>query len=168
MTISLVIMGVSGCGKSSLAVALAQSLALPLIEGDDYHSPQSRAKMSQGIALTDADRHSWLDVLCQQLRTHPRGLVMTCSALKRTYRQQLRQAAPALRFGFLQITQNEAQKRVEARAKSHFFSTNLVASQFATLEDPSGEPGVLVLDATASLAQLEAELAAWLQTQEVV
>jgi len=77
----LVVMGVAGCGKSSLGLALAQALRLPLIEGDDHHSPASRAKMSEGIALTDADREGWLTTLGQLLQAHPQGAVLTCSAL---------------------------------------------------------------------------------------
>jgi gluconokinase len=99
----IVVMGVAGCGKSSLGAALALAEGLPLVEGDDFHSPANRAKMSQGIALTDADRDGWLDILGQQLQAHPGGMVLTCSALKRRYRDRLRQARPGLRFVFLDI-----------------------------------------------------------------
>ena len=95
MTNSLVIMGVAGCGKSSLAVAVAPVIGLPLIEGDDFHSPANRAKMTEGIALTDADRAGWLDALGEQLRTHPEGLVLTCSALKLIYRERPALLRPA-------------------------------------------------------------------------
>jgi gluconokinase len=166
MTDSLVIMGVAGCGKSSLGAALAQATGLPLVEGDDFHSPASRAKMSQGIALIDADRDGWLATLSEQLRAHPEGLVLTCSALKKTYRERLRQAAPGLRFVFLDISRAQAQARVAARASEHFFSTTLVDSQFATLQAPTGEPGVLRVDALKSLAQLQAEVTAWLNHKE--
>ena len=159
---SLVIMGVAGCGKSSLGAAVAKATGLALVEGDDFHSPVSRAKMSQGIALTDADRDGWLEVLGGQLRARPEGLVLTCSALKRAYRERLRQAAPGLRFVFLDIGREQAQARVAARAAEHFFSTTLVDSQFATLENPTGEPGVLRVDALKSLSQLQAEVTAWL------
>ena len=168
MNQSIVIMGVAGCGKSSLGQVLAGALAWPLVEGDDFHSDASRTKMSQGIALTDADRDGWLAVLAQQLRAHPQGVVLTCSALKRAYRERLRQAAPGLRFVFLQIAPEVAQKRVEARAQSHFFSTELVASQFATLEVPSAEAGVLTLDASAGLTQLQAEVSTWLHAEELL
>jgi gluconokinase len=118
--------------------------------------------MSQGIALDDADRDGWLATLGAQLRAHPEGLVLTCSALKRAYRERLRQAAPGLRFVFLDISRAQAQARVAARASQHFFSTSLVDSQFATLEVPTGEPGVLRVDALKSLSQLQAEVTAWL------
>jgi gluconokinase len=90
--------------------------------------------------------------------------VVTCSALKRSYRDRLRAAAPGLLFGFLSISRTEAQARVTARAANHFFSTSLVDNQFATLESPTGEPGVLTLDATLSLDTLQATVADWLAT----
>jgi gluconokinase len=145
---------------------VAQATGLALVEGDDFHSPASRAKMSQGIALDDADRGGWLGTLGEQLRSHPEGLVLTCSALKRAYRERLRQASPGLRFVFLDIGREQAQARVAARAAEHFFSTTLVDSQFATLENPTGEPGVLRVDALQSLDQLQAEVTAWLAANQ--
>jgi gluconokinase len=163
MPASIVIMGVSGCGKSSLGAAVAHAEGLPLIEGDDHHSEQSRGKMSQGIALTDQDRDGWLTLLGQHLQASPHGAVLTCSALKRKYRDQLRAASPGLRFVFLELTRDVAQSRVASRP-SHFFSASLVDSQFAALESPVGEPGVLRVDATAPLTQLRAQVDRWLKT----
>ena len=163
---SIVIMGVSGCGKSSLGEAVAQATGLPLVEGDHHHSPANRDKMARGIALTDADRADWLATLADQLQARPDGAIVTCSALKRAYRDRLRQAAPGLRFVFLEIGKVDAQARVSARA-SHFFSTSLVDNQFATLESPVGEAGVLRLDAMRPLAQLQTATTEWLAaTQE--
>lgn len=156
-------MGVAGCGKSSLASALAQAQACPMIEGDHFHSPASREKMSQGIALTDADRAGWLSVLVAEIRKHPQGVVLTCSALKKAYRDRLRQSTPQLKFAFLDIDKAEAQRRVIARAASHFFNAALVDNQFATLESPLGEPGVIRLDATQPLETLQAQVSHWLQ-----
>lgn len=166
MTDSLVIMGVAGCGKSSLGAEVALATGLMLVEGDDFHSSANRAKMSCGIALTDADREGWLGTLSEQLRAHPEGLVLTCSALKRAYRERLRQAAPGLRFVFLDISREQAQARVAARASQHFFSTSLVDSQFATLEAPTGEAGVLRVDGLCPLTQLQTEVSAWLDSQK--
>jgi gluconokinase len=163
MNDSMVIMGVAGCGKSSLAAAIAQLAGMTLIEGDDRHSTDSREKMSQGIALTDADRAGWLADLAQALKDRPHDAVLTCSALRRSYRDQLRAAAPRLRFVYLALTRDEALARVSARS-SHFFSASLVDSQFATLESPVGEPGVLCVDATLPLPQLQTQVLAWLQT----
>ena len=110
----LVVMGVSGCGKSSMGAALATALGLPLIEGDDHHPPANVDKMSRGIALSDADRAGWLATLGRALADAPQGAVMTCSALKRSYRDQLRAAAPGLRFVFMQIDRAEAERRAHA------------------------------------------------------
>lgn len=132
-------MGVAGCGKSSLAAVVALAQGLALVEGDDYHSAASRAKMSQGIALTDDDREDWLGILGEQLQAAPQGIALTYSALKRKYRDRLRRAAPGLHFVFLDLTREAAQARVAART-SHFFSASLVESQFEVLEPPVDEP----------------------------
>ncbi|SCK47639.1 gluconokinase [Variovorax sp. HW608] len=158
----LVVMGVSGCGKSSLGAALARELALPLIEGDDFHAPESVRKMRAGIALTDADRAGWLDRLGRELGGHAAGAVLTCSALKRDYRERLRAARPGLRFVFMALSRQEAERRVAERAAVHMFPASLVANQFATLESPVGEPGVLAVDATAPIPQLVAQVRAWI------
>lgn len=162
---SLVVMGVSGCGKSSLGARLAQALGLRFVEGDTHHSPSNRAKMSQGIALTDEDREGWLDTLAGELQRPPLPVVLTCSSLKRSYRQRLRTASTGLRFVFMDIAYEAALARVASRP-DHFFSTSLVDNQFATLERPDGEAGVLRVDATAALDELQAQVKAWLTTEE--
>jgi gluconokinase len=159
----LIVMGVAGCGKSSLGTALAQAARAHLFEGDDYHSASNIEKMRRGVALTDADRAGWLDALAEVLRAHPRDAVITCSALKRAYRDRLRAAAPGLRFVFMEIGRDAARTRLETRRGSHFFSPSLVDSQFDALESPVGEPGVLRVDALAPLAQLRDEVGAWLR-----
>jgi gluconokinase len=159
----LVIMGVAGCGKSSLGAAVAQALDLPLIEGDDFHSPNSKTKMQQGVPLTDADRQGWLTELGAELQRQAAGAVLTCSALKLVYRNSLRAAVPTLRFAFLDIPPAQALLRVQARAGSHFFSAGLVDSQFATLQDPRLEAGVLRLDALLPPAQLLALVLDWVR-----
>jgi gluconokinase len=115
--------------------------------------------------LTDADRVDWLTTLGEQLRARPDGVVLTCSALKRAYRDTLRAASPGLRFVFLDIPRDEAQRRVAGRGAAHFFSADLVDSQFATLEPPVGEPGVLRVDALAPVADLRREVNAWLRKE---
>jgi len=166
-TRSLVIMGVAGCGKSTLAALLAQALGLQLVEGDDHHPAHNRQKMQAGIPLTDEDRAGWLDRLAQSLRDDPDGLVVTCSALRRPYRDRLRAAVPDLRFVYLDIDPEEALRRVSSRG-AHFFGPGLVESQFATLESPSREPGVLCLRAIESPEQLAAQVSAWLRSDEPV
>ena len=132
------------------------------MEGDDFHSDRNREKMAQGIALTDADRSGWLTALGAEMARHHHGVVVTCSALKRDYRNRMRMAAPGVGFVFLHIEQAEAQRRVLARAASHFFNASLVENQFATLESPIGESGVLALDASLTLPALQARVVDWL------
>ena len=158
---SLVVMGVSGCGKSSVAVEVAAVLRLPLVEGDQFHSDASKTKMRAGIALTDADRAQWLRTLGEALAAQPRGAVLTCSALKRSYREILRRASPGLRFAWLDLDEASARARVSQR-DAHLFPPSLVASQFATLEPPTDEPGVMRFDATLALKPLSAGIATWL------
>lgn len=147
----VLVMGVAGCGKSTLAGELARTLGLPLIEGDDHHPAASQEKMRQGIALDDADRGPWLARLGTLLADAPGGAVLTCSALKRRYREQLRAAVPSLAIVFIDITPAQARARVAARAE-HLFPPSLVASQFDALESPLGEPGVLRVEAGQPLA----------------
>jgi gluconokinase len=158
---SVVFMGVSGCGKSSLARAVSAASGLPFVEGDDFHSQASQAKMRQGMALTDADRQGWLEALAAQLRARPQGVLLTCSALKRAYRQVLRAASPGLRFVFLDLDLPTAHARVASRA-GHVFPAGLVASQFLALERPDGELGVLQLDAVQPVAALCAQVVRWM------
>ena len=157
----LVVMGVAGSGKSTLAAALAARTGTAWLEGDHFHSPSNREKMAQGQALTDDDRASWLQALCEQLRQHPGGLILACSALKAGYRDTLRRAAPGLRFAFLDIGPEEAARRVATRG-GHFFSASLVESQFETLEPPTAECGVLRLDAQRPLDELATTVCRWL------
>src|ERR1700712_5725596 len=112
MTEHIVMMGVSGCGKSVVGAALARAELLPYVEGDDFHPPANIAKMSAGFPLVDTDRVGWLAVLGQQLAQHEDGVVLSCSALKRIYRDQLRAAVPNLRFVFLDLTPEESLRRV--------------------------------------------------------
>lgn len=162
MRYAVIVMGVAGCGKSSLGAVLAEAERAHLIEGDAYHSASNREKMRSGIALTDADRAGWLDTLAGELSAQPASVVLTCSALKRAYRDRLRSATADLRFVFMEIEPSAARARVEAR-DAHFFSPTLIASQFATLEPPLGEPGVLRVDALAPLTRLQVEVSAWLR-----
>jgi gluconokinase len=159
---SLVVMGVSGCGKSSVAAEVAKRMQMPRIEGDEYHSESNRAKMAAGIALTDDDRAVWLDTLGRELARHPEGAVLTCSALKRAYRDALRAAAPGLRFAWLDLDAQAALARVSQRGAAHFFPPQLVANQFQTLEPPIGEAGVLRLDALLPLPALTDRVCAWM------
>jgi gluconokinase len=158
---SIVIMGVAGSGKSTLGWAVAQRMGWPMIEGDDFHSEENRAKMHAGVPLSDADREGWLHSLARELHQRRSPAVLTCSALKRTYREILRAASPGLAFAFLDITSEEASQRLQARGE-HFFSPKLLQSQFETLESPANEPGVLRLDAGVALPSLVDQTEQWL------
>lgn len=161
---SLVVMGVSGCGKSSVAAEIATALEWPLVEGDEFHPPSNRDKMSRGIALTDADRQGWLSTLADELRARRAGAVLTCSALKRAYRDRLREGRPDVLFLWLDLSRDAALQRVSGRA-GHFFSASLVDDQFATLEPPTAEPGVLRVDATRPIAELRDEAVRWVRSR---
>jgi gluconokinase len=156
-------MGVAGCGKSSVAQAIAAHIGGRLIEGDAFHPAANVEKMRCGIALTDADRAGWLDLLAAELeRAAARGerAVLACSALKRRYRDRLRLGASPLGFVFLALPQQEALRRVAQRA-GHFMPAALVASQFADLEPPVAEALTLAADATRPLNVIVAQAVAW-------
>ena len=150
---SVVVMGVAGCGKSAVGKRLALALGLPMVEGDSFHPPANLHKMANGQALDDADRVDWLAALCMALQQHPQGCVLACSALKLSYRSQLRTASPGLRFVYLQISAQESLRRVSQRA-GHFYPPSLVQSQFDALQEPRGEQGTLALDGTMGLDRI--------------
>lgn len=166
MTISgLVVMGVSGCGKSSVAAAVAQRIGGRLIEGDAFHPEGNVHKMRLGQPLTDEDRAGWLDRLSDLLEAEiARGgvPVLACSALKARYRTVLRRAAPDLCFLFLDLDRDAAAVRVAMRP-DHFMPASLVDSQFATLERPCAEPGVLTVDATLPVDEIVMRTERWMQ-----
>ena len=154
-------MGVAGSGKSTLGAVVAERMGWPMIEGDDFHSDENKARMRTGVPLSDADREGWLRSLARELQQRPDGAVLTCSALKRRYRDLLRAASPQLAFIFLEISEDEALRRVRARPQ-HFFPPELLQSQFAALEPPIDEPGVLRLDAVLPLQNLVDQTVTWL------
>lgn len=157
----IVVMGVAGCGKSTLAQRLASAMQLPFIEGDEFHSVENKRKMTHGIALDDADRQGWLDSLANEMRKHPGGAILSCSALKLVYRDHLRAMLPGLRFIHIKINQELANSRVAARSAEHFFPSSMVASQFAALEDPVGETRVLQLKGSLTPSELLALSLDW-------
>ena len=160
---AVVVMGVAGCGKTSVAKALAQRIGGHYIEGDTFHPSANVEKMSRGVALTDADRAGWLDSLASELlRVAALGErpVLACSALKRRYRERLRTAVPSLGFVFLDIPRQQALSRIGSRA-GHFMPTSLVDSQFADLEQPVDEDKTLTLAATATVDAIVERAAHW-------
>lgn len=158
----LIVMGVSGCGKSTLAAGVARALGAKLIEGDQHHLPASKEKMRLGIALEDGDRKPWLDYLGALMARREGPVVLTCSALKRAYRQRLRNAVPSIRFVYIEIGEAVAMQRVRDRS-GHFFPASLVADQFRTLESPLGEAGILTVDGQASIETQLDSVRTWLR-----
>ena len=138
----IVVMGVSGTGKSTTGRALAEALGLPFLEGDDLHPESNVAKMAAGIPLTDADRAPWLDLIAAEL---DQPLVVACSALKRTYRDRLRRAAPDLVLVYLHGDPELLLSRMSQR-DGHFMPTALLDSQLATLEEPAADEDVIPVD----------------------
>lgn len=141
--IAVVVMGVSGSGKSTIAAGIAEALCLHFIDSDELHLPRSVAKMKAGIALEDEDRSPWLDRVGARLADTgqwPEGVVVACSALKRDYRDRLRRAAPGVRFVFLDGPAELIEARLAART-GHFMPSTLLASQMQTLELPGSDEG---------------------------
>ncbi|BBF84662.1 gluconokinase [Aquitalea magnusonii] len=154
---NIVVMGVAGCGKSSLGQALAAALSSDYIEGDSYHPPQNIARMAAGIPLSDADRAGWLQLLADQLaNSKARGqhVVLACSALKQRYRDTLRSGDPALLLVHLTGSKSLIASRMAARS-AHFMPTSLLDSQFADLQAPlPAVENVITLDISQPLPAL--------------
>jgi gluconokinase len=163
MPVPVIICGVAGCGKTRLATGLSAATGWPFVEGDDLHPPANIARMAAGIPLTDDDRWPWLDRIAAQLaawQADSRPGIISCSALRRRYRDRLRAAAPATSFVMLDITPELANERLASR-QGHFMPASLIASQFATLELPVDDEAVIAIAATLSPeAQIVAALAA--------
>ena len=153
-------MGVSGSGKSTLAEGLSKSLGLPMKDGDELHLPESVAKMSAGIALEDADRWPWLDRIANYLANSEQslhgkaGAIVACSALKRIYRDRIRQQAGPVVFLFLDGKPDLIKQRMQDR-KGHYMQAGLLDSQLQTLEKPSGdESDVIALSINQAVSDL--------------
>lgn len=160
----VVVMGVSGSGKSTIGTLLARNLKAEFLEGDDLHPPRNIERMASGIALTDSDRRDWLLQIAQQLadaRAGRHALVVSCSALKRSYRDMLRTAASQLAFVHLHALRPLLEARLDSRP-DHFMPGSLLDSQLQTLEAPSADERAITLDATLPPSQLAAQAASWL------
>ncbi len=143
----VVVMGVSGCGKTTVGRLLARHLEVPFIEGDELHPPRNVELMAAGIALTDEDRAGWLDAVAAELARRPEGAVASCSALRRRYRDRLRRVVPALRFVHLRGDRAVLEERLAQRL-GHYMPPTLLESQLQTLEPPSADEQPLELDIT--------------------
>jgi len=162
----LIVMGVSGCGKSTMATALGERLGLDMVDGDDLHLPESVAKMRSGIALQDADRWPWLErigVYLAQAKTP--GRVVACSALKRVYRDRIRAQAGEVCFVFLDGDFELINQRMRQRV-GHYMQAGLLDSQFRTLEKPqTDETDVIRLPITESVHDMVAQALDALQSR---
>jgi len=161
--LAVVVMGVAGAGKTTVARLLAGEVGGEFVDGDDLHTDAARAKMRSGLALSDDDRWPWLDRVGETLASGlaaGRSTIVACSALRKAYRDRLRAAVgPTLRFVYLAATP-EAMRRRVANRPEHYMPASLVDSQFATLEPPSGEGDAIEFAADSDLATSIPALAA--------
>jgi gluconokinase len=158
---AVVVMGVAGCGKSTLGAALARALGARFVEGDALHPPQNVARMAAGEPLTDEHRAGWLNALAGELaasRARGEPVVLACSALKRRYRDVLRRGAPELSLVFLHGREGLLRERIAAR-RGHYMPASLLPSQLEALEPPGeGEAAVHIDIASAADEALAAAL----------
>ena len=157
--IKLVLMGVSGCGKSSVGEALSGLLGMPYVDGDGLHPSQNVAKMAAGVPLEDEDRWPWLDLVAGVLRDQAPGIV-GCSALKRRYRDRIRAGAGGgVVFAHLSGSRDLIWSRMAAR-QGHYMPVSLLDSQFAALEAPEGEADAFAVSIDQATEEIAAEIAA--------
>ena len=155
----IVVMGVSGCGKSTIGKALSQVLGWSFQEGDALHPAANVEKMQAGIPLDDDDRRPWLDRLCTWMRdenAHARDGVLTCSALKRMYRDRLRDADEAVAFAYIHVSRAELERRTTQR--QHFMPASLLDSQLQTLETPGADERAITVHGEASIERMIAQI----------
>ena len=163
MIVIVVVMGVAGSGKTTIGKMLADAIPCPYLEGDSLHAPASIEKMSRGIPLTDADRAPWLSAIhARMVDVYDRGhsLVVGCSALKQSYRDVLAEGLP-LTWVYLKGSPELIRSRLLHR-ESHFMKADMLASQFAALEEPSD---ALVVDVSASPAAIVDRILSELRTR---
>jgi gluconokinase len=158
----IVVMGVCGSGKTTVGQALAEGLGLPYADADDFHPAGNVAKMTAGLPLDDNDRAPWLTAVGRWLAEHPRGGVVSCSALRRSYRDVLRRSAPDATFVHLAGDPDVIAARVAARA-DHFMPPSLVSSQLRLLEPLTSDEGGLTVDLDRPVEQIVAHLTAALR-----
>jgi gluconokinase len=155
-------MGVSGSGKTVIGTLLARALGVEFVEGDTYHPATNIEKMSAGVPLTDHDREGWLHAIARRIKRandDGKGVVVSCSALKRSYREMIRAGAGRVQFIFLSGAQELIGDRIRGR-KGHFMPPSLLDSQFSALEEPSSDEEVWVVDISDSPDAIAASLIA--------
>jgi gluconokinase len=159
--IAAILMGVCGCGKTTIGRALADELGWPFLDADEYHPESNVAKMAAGVALTDDDRWPWLDRLSSELRAlHAGGghAILACSALRQKYRDRLASAGE-LKWVYLKGDVATIEPRLASR-RGHYMPPSLLASQFAALEEPGD---AIVIDIRQSIAEQVAQIASGLR-----
>jgi gluconokinase len=155
----VVVLGVTGSGKSTVGLALAERMGVPFGDADDFHGAANVAKMASGVPLDDDDRGPWLRAIGVWLAEHAdTGAVASCSALKRRYRDVLRDAAPGVRFVHLHGDRETVTRRVASRT-GHFMPESLVDSQFAALEELQPDEGGMVVDFARPVDEIVDEVA---------
>ncbi|GIG20433.1 gluconokinase [Cellulomonas chitinilytica] len=151
----VVVMGVSGCGKSTVGSLLADRLGVPFLDADSLHPPANVARMAAGVPLTDEDRWPWLRLVGDAMASRPAGAVVACSALRRSYRDLLRASVPDLRLVHLVGTREQLAARMRARER-HFMPVSLLDTQLATLEPLGADEHGVELDCARDPAGLAA------------
>lgn len=160
-----VVMGVSSCGKTSVGLALAHKLGARFIEGDKLHPKSNIEKMTAGIALTDEDRWPWLALVGQSV-SGSTGKIVSCSALKESYRKFIANAAGRpVSFVFLDGSRDLLQQRIASR-HNHFMPPSLLDSQLATLEPPTPEEAAMRFDVAQPVNTIVEQAAQWLLQQD--
>lgn len=156
----IVVMGVTGCGKTSVGTALAEKLGITFIDSDDLHSDENKRKMSSGTPLDDSDRQPWLQAVSNTLQSHEK-IVVACSALKKSYREKILEGAPTTQFIHLVGSQELITARLSERSHE-FMPIELLDSQFQTLEPLKQSEGGKAIEISQPVDQIVNEIIAWL------
>ncbi|MEM7603051.1 MAG: gluconokinase [Verrucomicrobiota bacterium] len=160
----IVIMGVSGCGKTTIASELAENLGGTYLEGDSFHPPENKAKMGKGVPLNDDDRWPWFDILIDAANdtlNTGKTPVLSCSALKEAYRAHLSAPFPRFRLVYLKGSFELIKSRMDSR-EHEYMTSDLLKSQFATLEEPEASENLLTLSIEKTPTEILAEIQGWL------
>ncbi len=158
----IILMGVSGCGKTAVGQTLAQRLGIPFLEGDDFHPSQNIAKMSSGVPLDDDDRVDWMTTIRKAMIQQTGSAIVSCSALKRKHRAFLADLPKPVRFIYLRGDRELLEGRIESRI-GHFFDPKLLGSQLASLEEPFPDEDALVVDVDPPVEKIVATIHARLE-----
>jgi carbohydrate kinase (thermoresistant glucokinase family) len=155
-------MGVTGCGKTTVGIALAEALGIEFIDSDDLHPELNKKKMSSGIPLTDSDREPWLQEVSKTLQKHE-SVIVACSALKKSYRSTILSGAPTTKFVHLSGSKELIFARLSKRSH-HFMPIGLLDSQFETLEPLSEAESGKVFDISKPVDEIVREVVLWIST----